>query len=251
MNYVDPSGHDPWWMPQDLQDDYWNNSWLVQSNSGGGSWSSNRGGDDEDVGAVCGSNPNNMTAHGPNCVVQTNPSDPIVHLEGLSHPGYSIIPIPYPGGDPPKPQQVDLIKAASPRNLICYSAGVDSCLIYALTTDTPVEKLVLLGGAYYAKLTSTPFETFIDFTSGPEPLGNGFNGAITTLAQNGAHILILDDGNNAGSPNIASGGNVQHVDISAFGNHTQVDDPSSGIWPEVWKWMDNSDYQVPFYQVLP
>ncbi len=35
LNYVDPSGHDPWWLPQDSQGDYWNNSWLVQSNNGG------------------------------------------------------------------------------------------------------------------------------------------------------------------------------------------------------------------------
>lgn len=64
-------------------------------------------------------------------------------------------------------------------------------------------------------------------------------------------FLILDDNNVTGSPNIASGGNIQHVDISTYGNHTQVDDPSSGIWPEIWKWMDNPDYQVPFPQVLP
>jgi RHS repeat-associated protein len=196
------------------------------------------------VAGVCGSNPDKgPTAPGPNCVTQTDPNDPNTHLEDLDKnapPGYDVNPVSYPGGATSKMDQANAIAANSPQVLICYSGGVDSCLIYASTTSNSVQAMVLIGGGYYA--TYPKPGSFITMESGPSPFENGFTGSITNLA--GVHILIIYDGNISGTPKISTGGNIQHVRVPE--NHYTVDDPSSGIWSHVWAWIANPSYQLPY-----
>ncbi|MBI3175912.1 MAG: hypothetical protein HYZ25_19495 [Chloroflexi bacterium] len=189
------------------------------------------------VGAVCGSWPNNMTGPGPNCVQQTTQGE--THLAGLntSAPfGYSVIPIDYPGGNPPKPQQKEKIASAAPQVLICYSAGVDSCLLYAMETNNPIQSMVLIGGAYYAQTGVNP-----DIFIGKDT----FTTAIINLSKN-INILIIYDGNILGDVDVPTGGNIQHVDVTGLEDHTTVDNPSSIIWPQVWAWIQDPAYQVRF-----
>ncbi len=243
LRYTDPSGH--------CYTD--SGSWIPDGTDGPCSFKTSMPKppepDSKTAVAACGSFPDDMTAPGPNCVTETDPQDPIIHLPGLddnASPGYDVIPVPYPGS---KMEQAAIIEQHSPDVLFCFSAGVDSCIMYGITTNNSLKgvRFVLIGGGYYANYsTEGGGSGIITKTTGPQPFDRGFDGAVLDLAERGAHILIIYDDNIGGSLNIESEGNIQHIIEGDHFDFTET--TSSALWTDIWIWVDDPSTVLDYTQ---
>ena len=188
--------------------------------------------DNDTIAAVCGSNSTG-------CV--TPVVDDATHFANLdivaAEYGYNIVPVPYKGD---KQAQADAISVFSPNKKICYSAGVDSCLLYASAHLNPEDlQIVLIGGGYTLEDGSIRMNT--GSVSGFE---DGFVGIINDLAEKGAHILVIYDGNQIDTRDyIKTEGNILAVESKEY--HYLVDDPDSSIWEHVFAWFDDPTYPFP------
>jgi hypothetical protein len=253
MIYTDPSGHSPI-----IDDDPYGNPIVDRTTSGGityswdfiknitnlgnqgtgstgSSGSSTSGSEDNKIAGVCGSGATN-------CISPVGDDKTVItHFEELdvigAEYGYDIVPVLYSGD---KRAQAKVISDLSPNKLICYSAGVDSCLLYANGYDNPENlQIVLIGGGYVLEDGSIGMDYGSE--SGFE---NGFVGAMNDLAQKGAHFLVIYDGNMYDTRDyITTGGNIQAVETHEY--HYDVDEPSSSIWPHVFAWFKNPSFEYP------
>ena len=193
------------------------------------------------VGGVCGSGADYCIYPGVDDV--NGDGDVITHFEGLdeiaAEYGYDVVPIPY-NSETGKLGQADALEAITLNNVICYSAGTDSCLLYASRYSNPEDLNIVLIGGYYVLEDGS-----ISRTTGTRPgYEGGFIGVIDELAQKGAHILVIYDGSYYDSrDDIISGVNVQAVE--SYEDHYDVDERESSMWVHIFNWFNDPTYEVP------
>jgi RHS repeat-associated protein len=239
IGYSDPTGHDP--VP--CQSIYCAPIWTAPATS-------------TDI--VCGSQgADNMLDTGPACLTGSGAPGELVHMTAYGDPpdGYVTNPVPYPG-DPDKmlPNaskqiQADMIGADDPSSrkvLICYSAGVDSCLFYAALNPDKVDTLVLMGGGYggYYSEDGGNSSYYVSPTEGQGKFAGGFNQVLTTLHATGVNILIVSDRESKSDFTLPSSITKKFQNISVDEGHFDVDDDKS-LANQVWNWISDPTYYIP------
>jgi hypothetical protein len=189
---------------------------------------------------------------GPDCVEGSGE----VHMGEYGNPpsGYVTQPVTYPGdpdGNAPnaaKEKQAEDIGTRDPSVLICYSAGVDACLIYAALHPESVTNLVLIGGGYGADYGGQSIEPT---TGQVGTMTGGFEGIMSELHTMGVNILLVSDSSNplGGPDNLITGyspagpgGKFQSISVSP--DHFDVDGNTS-LAAQVWNWITNPQYYIP------
>lgn len=186
INYVDPTGNMHLCGAQIPEEDCQAGVLPASMNNGNQNSQNNQNGNIVVI-VFCGSNPGaGISSANPNCpgqvpAWQTNPNN------------YSMNFVPYPGSKYQQAKDAEGLALDVTVILICYSAGTESCLMYAksrVTQNQMVQSVVLLGSTFTGK--NEMGNELVFGESGGETNGD-WASYIDTLLANDVDVLVVND----------------------------------------------------------